>query len=107
MFFNRNKNILILGANGMLGNELCHFLLNEQNKKNSKIGVVSKLEHTPDNPMTIESIYSFVESTNVHFDYVVNCAAITDTVGIEGDKKDISYEINALFVKKIAEMCKS
>ena len=40
---NKKKNVIILGANGMLGHDVVELLMNEQKKARSCIGIVTPL----------------------------------------------------------------
>lgn len=48
-----------------------------------------------------------MDHPNVKFHYVINCAAITDTTKIELDQstRDLSYKVNVLGPKHLAEVC--
>lgn len=115
MFNIKNKlkkkyNILVIGADGMLGYDLTKMLKEQQQDKNSKIGIVVALGDEFD--MTDYSQLSkyFVKTSSSHpikYDYVINCAALTDTYKIEHDVayQTKAFNVNAKSVKNLAELC--
>ena len=107
----KKKNVIILGANGMLGHDVVELLINEQKKAQSCIGIV-----TPLTSKDIDITEPFALSEHVcrnrinppvKYDYVINCAAMTDTKKIETDitYRNKAYDVNALSLKHIANIC--
>ena len=109
--FKKKLNILVLGSDGMLGYDVYHELLNESYTKNSKINKVIGLEKCDiENHFMVGDIIDTFDffSTHEHFDYVINCVAMTDTNSAENTKegRDLSYKLNVIFPQKLAETCK-
>ena len=107
----KKKNVIILGANGMLGHDVVELLIDEQKKAQSCIGIV-----TPLTSKDIDITEPFALSKHVcrnrtdphvKYDYVINCAAMTDTKKIETDAayRSRAYDVNALSLKHIANIC--
>lgn len=109
--FKKKLNVLVLGSDGMLGYDVYNELLKKSYSQASKINKVIGLEKCDiekyfiahDN---IDTFYFF--STHDHFDYVINCVAMTDTNAAENTKegRDLSYKLNVVFPQKLAETCK-
>lgn len=102
---NKKKNILILGSNGMLGYDIFMRFRKLSQLRDSNIGIVIGLD--------IEDKYDFADPSTlkqyfdncISFDYCINCIAYTDTAKAETDCRDLSYKLNALIPKYIAEAC--
>lgn len=110
--FNKNKkfNILVVGANGMLGYDLVNQLKEKQLDKNSKVGVVVALGDDFD--MTdINQLNKHFCKTNgitpIKYDFAVNCAALTDTYKIEHDRnyQIKAFDVNVKSVDDLAKLC--
>lgn len=104
IFTGKKYNILILGSNGMLGSCLMDNFTKCSVDRDSPINVVHGLDFPVINLGNRHALAEYL-SKSIHYDYIINCAAITNTVGIEGELKDQSYLINALAVKWIAQAC--
>ena len=111
MFGKKKNNIIVLGADGMLGHDVAELLMREQKREQSCIGIVTALTH---HDISIELPYSLSEIVSreypnppVKYDYVINCAAMTDTAKIEADSeyRDKAYAVNAVGPKNIARTC--
>ena len=88
--------ILVTGAKGMLGQDLCPILEDE----NFKV-----LETDIDN-LDITNIQNVEEILSLNKpDYVIHCAAYTNVDKAE-DETDTAFKINALGTKNIADICK-
>lgn len=107
----RKLNVLVVGANGQLGSCLKQLLQDDSRRRDSLFGVVSGVD-LPD--VDISKAYPLepwldrsVADPPIRYHWVVNCAAITDTTKIETDKatSDLSYRVNVLGPKNIAEAC--
>lgn len=88
----------------MLGRELTEYFRSISAAKDGCLNVVTALDYPEIDITNFDMLYEML-ATSVHYDYVVNCAAITDTKGIEGPLKDKSYEVNALAVRSLAKLC--
>lgn len=109
--FKKKLNVLVLGSDGMLGYDVYNELLKESYSQVSKINKVIGLEkHDIEKYfMAHDYIDTFnFFSTHEHFDYVINCVAMTDTNAAENTKegRDLSYKLNVIFSQKLAETCK-
>ena len=107
--FKHKKNILVIGSKGMLGQYVYSFFSQLSTKNNSDINIVHALDATDkDNYVDISDYQDLFNKFNfsVHYDYVINCAAITNTTAIEGELKDLSYKVNALGCLNLAKVCK-
>lgn len=109
--FKKKLNVLVLGSDGMLGYDVYNELLKESYSQCSKINKVIGLEkHDIEKyfmaPDYIDTFNFF--STHEHFDYVINCVAMTDTNAAENTKegRDLSYKLNVIFPQKLAGTCK-
>ena len=107
----KKKNVIVLGADGMLGHDVVELLMKEQKKEKSCIGIVApfssrELDITMPGALS-EQVYRQRPNPPVKYDYVVNCAAMTDTKKIETDVeyRNRAYDVNALGVKHIAMAC--
>ena len=107
----KKKNVIILGANGMLGHDVVELLMNEQKKARSCIGIVTPLT-SKDIDITEQFALGKYVCKNqidppVKYDYVINCIAMTDTKKIETDAayRSRAYDVNALSLKHIASTC--
>lgn len=107
----KKKNVIVFGADGMLGHDVVELLMDEQKKAQSCIGIV-----TPLTSKDIDIAEPFALSEHVcrnridppvKYDYAINCAAMTDTKKIETDiaYRNRAYDVNALSLKHIARTC--
>lgn len=123
-FFKKKLNILVLGSDGMLGHDVYENLLLRSQNKHSNINYVLGMDKKNIQENFFEKTihenikeYTFTECEYIsfssyftfhrHYDYVINCVAMTDTVSAENTKEgyELSYKLNTLFVKKLAEAC--
>lgn len=109
--FNKKYNVIIIGADGMLGHDVLELMLAQQKLEKSCIGIVT--------PLTIKDIditlpYALSDFINrnvvnppIKYDYVINCAAITDTKMIETGigYRNYAYDVNALGPMRLASAC--
>lgn len=106
--FKKKINVLVLGADGMLGYDVYNHLLFLSRSKFSNIGSVAKI--TLEDKIDLDNtnyLYQYF-NTSIHFDYCINCVAYTDTAAAQTTNEGyaLSYKLNALAVKNIAEICK-
>lgn len=107
----KKKNVIVLGADGMLGHDVVELLMNEQKKAWSCIGIVTPLTSKDIDiaePFALcDYVYRNKIDPPVKYDYVINCAAMTDTKKIETDVayRNRAYGVNALSLKHIAKTC--
>lgn len=107
----KKKNVIILGANGMLGHDVVELLIDEQKKAQSCIGIVTPLT-SKDIDITEQFALNKYVCKNqidppIKYNYVINCAAMTDTKKIETDAayRSRAYDVNTLSLKHIASTC--
>lgn len=101
---NETKNVLVLGCNGMLGGEATEYFRAKAAAMGGGIGIVTGLDYPGVDIASAESLERIL-SVSIHYDYIINCAAVTDTRRIETDLKIPSYEINALACRNLAKAC--
>ena len=107
----RKKNVIVLGANGMLGHDVADLLLKEQKREKSCIGIVAPLsskELDITKQYALDDYVARLDSNPpIRYDYVVNCAAMTDTqkIEVDPDYRSKAYDVNALGVKNISKTC--
>ena len=107
----KKYNILVIGCRGQLGQCLEKFLKHESALRESCVGVVIGYDFPEIDVSSIESLEAKIHGTNkalsIKFDYVINCSAITDTTKIEIDQntRDLSYKVNVLGPKHLAQVC--
>lgn len=104
IFGNKRKNVLVVGCNGMLGKELLSVLRENSSMRYGNIGIVNGID-CPDIDISDWTSVANVFGSSIRYDYVVNCAAITDTRRIENDLKSVSYKVNALGCRFLAKAC--
>lgn len=106
--FNKKANILILGANGMLGHDVYEAFKQKSQQKNTHIGTVIGLdiEDGIDVCTTSNQLTRYFE-TSIHYDYCINCIAYTNTNSAQttADGHDLDYQLNVLAPKHIAQAC--
>lgn len=107
IFKKHRKNILVLGSNGMLGFEVFEHFLKQSQSKFSDIGTVIGLDLKDGYDFTQRKELAYYFLGSIHFDYCINCIAHTNTSAAEeyGPEFDMSYKLNALLPKFIAESC--
>lgn len=108
MWFNRKKNILVTGAKGQLGSYLVKELTKNSFKQASKIGQVFGIDidelDLTDSFAVADFFNRHVADPSVKIDYVVHCAAATNTAAIERDPLKF-YAANVIGTKNVAESC--
>lgn len=112
IIFKKKLNILVLGSDGMLGYDVYRKFLQYSYSKSEHVNKVIGLEKheiekyfmTDTNEIDILTFFR----THDHFDYVINCVAMTDTNAAENTKegRDLSYKLNVIFPQKLAEACR-
>lgn len=109
-FFKKKLNILVLGTDGMLGYDVYNALTEMSYQKHSNINNVigfdrEKLDYY--HILNADGILERFFYNYKHFDYIINCVAMTDTCAAENTKegKELSYKLNALFPKRLALIC--
>ena len=111
--FNIKKklDILVLGTDGMLGYDVYETLTKMSCHENSNINNVigfdrEKLDFY--NILNYDGALEHFFYVYKHFDYIINCVAMTDTYAAENTKEgeELSYKLNALFPKRLALICK-
>ena len=109
--FNKKLNILVLGSDGMLGYDVFNDLNLRTYQNSSIINRVVGL-----NRQEMEKEYFFSGSCSMlenffkyhrHFDFCINCVAMTDTASAENtmEGRRLSYELNAGFPCRLAKAC--
>jgi dTDP-4-dehydrorhamnose reductase len=107
--FNRRKNILVLGSDGMLGYDVINLLIAESVKKDSNIGIVHGIQRGDKISFSNESGFNHYLDNSVHYDYCINCIAYTNTSNCDPKNKigfNTSYRLNAVAPLTIAKCCK-
>ena len=108
MWFNKKKNILITGVKGQLGSYLVKELTKKSFKQASKIGQVFGIDidelDLTDSFAVADFFNRKVINPSVKIDYVVHCAAATNTAAIERDPLKF-YAANVIGTKNVAESC--
>lgn len=108
LMFNRKINILITGAKGQLGSYLVDYFKKKSFLKSSKIGKVFGIDKDDLDISKANCVSDFfnknVIDPPIDIDYVIHCAAATDTTAIEKNPLDY-YSINCLGAMNIARSC--
>ena len=108
MWFNKKRNILVTGAKGQLGSYLVRELTKMSFKQLSKIGQVFGIDiddlDLTDSFAVADFFNRHVVDPSVKIDYVVHCAAATNTAAIERDPLKF-YAANVIGTKNVAESC--
>ena len=104
----RKKNIVVTGSKGQLGSYLVKYFTQLSFKKNSRIGKVFGIDKEDLDITNAEEVSNHfnmhVIDPPIDIDYVVHCAASTNTTAIEKDPT-AHYATNALGTKNIARSC--
>ncbi len=90
------KNILILGANGMLGNSACLFF----RKKGYEVRTIARSEFD-----AVTSDVSVLSTYVENSDFVLNCIGVIKQV-IENYTPYETVKINGIFPRNLAKLCK-
>ena len=106
----RKHNILVVGADGMLGSEVYQYLTTLSQLEDSSINAVWKASHSELPLENYGKVLAFFDREKNNRkklpDIVINCAAFTDTTACETPAGYIpSYQANALGPKHLAEAC--
>lgn len=106
----RKLNVIIVGPTGMLGHELYDFLTEDAHSKHgSRIGKIKPVWHSEIDATDFHDFawyFSDLVNSNTKWDYVVNCAAFTETLSCEEwNNREKSYKVNALIPKNLARIC--
>lgn len=109
-FFKKKKkyNVLIIGAKGMLGSDVYRLLINNSLDDNPSINTVCGLDiNDIDIANYVDLNYCLTHKLSFKPDYIINCAAFTDTVACQDNSTGTlaSYRANVIGVKNLAEMC--
>lgn len=109
-FFKKQKlNILVTGAKGQLGSYLVNELRSLSFFKSTMIGNVFGIDKDELDITNREAVANFfnknVVKPPIDIDYVIHCAAATDTAAIEKNPYGASYDVNVLGTKNIATSC--
>lgn len=108
MWFRKKRNILVTGVKGQLGSYLVKELGKLSFKKASSIGQVFGIGREDlelSNPEAVADFFNKnVADPSVDIDYVIHCAAATDTAAIEKDPFAY-YASNVIATKNVAESC--
>lgn len=108
MFFDRKKNILITGSDGQLGSYLLKYFKDKSFLKNSCIGKVFGIDINELDISDASAVSNFFNKKSIDphidIDYVIHCAASTDTAAIEKNPEK-HYKVNCLGTKNIARNC--
>ena len=107
IFGKRKLNILVLGADGMLGYDVYEHFKKLSMMKDSNVSVVTGITLANGLDFTVRHELSTWMSDKIHYDVCINCIAYTDTWKAEHDAegKLMSYKLNALAPQYIAESC--
>ena len=103
----RKLNILVLGADGMLGYDVYEHFKKLSMMKDSNVGIVTGITLADGLDFTVRHELGVWMSDKIHYDVCINCIAYTDTWKAEHDTegKLMSYKLNALAPQYIAESC--
>ena len=103
----RKLNILVLGADGMLGYDVYEHFKKLSMMKDSNVNVVTGITLADGFDFTVRHELGAFMTNKIHYDWCINCIAYTDTWKAEHDAegKLMSYKLNALAPKYIAESC--
>ena len=107
LFGNKRLSVLVIGTDGMFGHDLYQILLDRSRSRHSRIGIVHGVDDAGierEHLRTRRGLSTLLGSS-IHYDYVVNCIAYTDTKGAENDGKPLSYELNATVPMYFARAC--
>ena len=108
IMFEKKLNILITGSNGQLGAYLVDYFRRRSFLKKSKIGKVFGIDIEDLDIRNRQAVSNFFnkDTSNppIDIDYVIHCAAATNTAAIEKDPTQY-YAANCLGPKNIANAC--
>ena len=107
IFGKRKLNILVLGADGMLGYDVYEHFKKLSMMKDSNVSVATGITLADGLDFTVRHELGVWMSDKIHYDVCINCIAYTDTWKAEHDSegKLMSYKLNALAPQYIAESC--
>jgi dTDP-4-dehydrorhamnose reductase len=110
MVFKRKKiNVLVTGAKGQLGSFIYNTMLNDSMFKDSIIGNVIGIDIENADLTDYESVSYVLGNSSysrplIDIDYVIHCAAATDTTGIELHPEKY-YRSNVVATRNLANAC--
>ena len=111
LFKKKKLDILVLGTDGMLGYDVYQSLM-EWARCGHYFNNITGLDRKQLDKLHITDynqnrLYEYLEQSR-HFDYIINCVAMTDTYAAENtvEGRDLSYKLNTLFPKQLAVQCK-
>lgn len=96
-------NILVTGAKGQLGSYLVSYFREKSFQKKSRIGKVFGIDIDTVDLSSTKAVLDFFSGSH-DIDYVVHCAAVTNTSAIEKDPEKY-YAANCLATKHLAGIC--
>lgn len=106
--FGKKINILVTGAKGQLGSFLVEYFRKKSFYKNSKIGKVIGIDVDDLDIRQYDEVFTFFDKKScnplIDIDYVIHCAAATNTTAIENDPFSY-YATNCLGTRNLAECC--
>lgn len=106
--FDRKLNILVTGAKGQLGSYLVDYFRKKSFLKKSRIGKVFGIDVEDLDIRDASKVADFfnknVVDPPIDIDYVIHCAAATNTAAIEKDPESY-YAANCLGPRNIARSC--
>ena len=107
IFGKRKLNILVLGADGMLGYDVYEHFKKQSTLDDSNVGTVTGITLADGFDFTVRHELGAFMTNKIHYDWCINCIAYTDTWKAEHDSegKLMSYKLNTLAPKYIAESC--
>lgn len=106
----RDINVIVVGASGMLGSELCRKLaLRRSAVGGGTVGNIKLVSHSVVDVSDVHDATRYflgLVNSGVKWDYVVNCAAFTDTAKCEDWAcRERSYRCNAIIPRNLATIC--
>ena len=104
----KDFNIVVTGAKGQLGSYLVDWLREQSRLDGSRVGKVFGIDIDDVDLSYRTAVEAYFDSKPdspfVKTDYVIHCAAATDTAAIERDPFSY-YKANCLATKNVAEVC--
>lgn len=109
MWFNRKLDIVVTGAKGQLGSYLVEYFRKDSLLEESRIGKVYGIDIEDLDLTNRKAVIDFFAREHngqkrSKIDYVIHCAAATDTAVIERDPSSF-YAANCLATKNVADAC--
>ncbi len=91
-------NVMVLGANGQLGHDICRVLAHNQN-----LSVIKITRNEFDASIDLDNIATKFNGLSV--DIIINCIAVTNVDWCEANGLT-AFNVNTIFVCKLAQFCK-